>query len=252
LSTHADSPLSPWLKANPRPFFFDRKATFEDVLCLPLIYEPGTSYTYGIAIDWVDLLVTRSSGLSLEKYFQENIFAPSGATSFSFYPTDEVKQKKMWVCERDTEGKVVVLREGFGTGRPREVDQVPELLLGGAGLFGTQKDYLAVLRSVLQCDLHSPNKSSNPILSARSFAERFSPSLPVGEGYDGTAVLSICCARPQYFGYDPTPEMVNHSVGFLINLDDFPGRRNANSGCWSGAAKTQFWIDPKTGLAVSS
>jgi hypothetical protein len=41
-------------------------------------------------------------------------------------------------------------------------------------------------------------------------------------------------------------------VAFLINQEPFRGKRKANSGCCSGAARTEFWIDPESGIAVSS
>jgi methyl acetate hydrolase len=111
-----------------------------------------------------------------------------GAESFTFYPAPEVKQRKIAVGERDARGKVQVIPGGFGMGRPQEPEQVG-LLLGGAGLFGTQKDYLAVLRVVLQCDPRYPDRPSRPLISPESYAEMFKSCLPRGEGYTGCDVL---------------------------------------------------------------
>jgi methyl acetate hydrolase len=245
---HDDTLVSQWLKANPTPGIFDPKAGVE-ALSTPLIYEPGTSYKYGVSIDWAGILVERVSGLNLENYFRQNIFEPIGAKSMTFYPTPQVKAKKMAVCSRDAEGKVQVIPGGFGMGRPQEPEQVG-LLLGGAGLFGTQKDYLAVLRAVLQCDPRYAERPDKPLLSPESYAEMFKPSLTRGEGYTGCDRLFEMVDRPKYFD-SPSPDNVNHSVAFLINQSPWKGRRQAPSGCWSGAAKTQFWIDPESGIAVS-
>ena len=38
-------------------------------------------------------------------------------------------------------------------------------------------------------------------------------------------------------------------LGFLINLDDQPGRRAAGSLAWAGLYNTYFWIDPAAGVA---
>ncbi|RSH89119.1 hypothetical protein EHS25_002785 [Saitozyma podzolica] len=244
---HDDTLVSQWLKANPTPGIFDPKAGVE-ALSTPLIYEPGTSYKYGVGIDWAGILVERVSGLNLENYFRQHIFEPVGAKSMTFYPTTQVKAKKMAVCSRNAEGKVQVIPGGFGMGRPQEPEQVG-LLLGGAGLFGTQKDYLAVLRAVLQCDPRYVERPGKPLLSPKSYNEMFKPSLPRGEGYTGCDRLFEMVDRPKYFD-SPSPDNVNHSVAFLVNQSPWKGRRKAPSGCWSGAAKTQFWIDPESGIAA--
>lgn len=241
-----DPSLAKWFEHNPRPSIFDPKATI-DVLCTPLIYEPGTSWKYSISIDWVGILIERLSNLTLEEYFQNHIFIPCGVTTLTFHPTPAIKAKKMALCTRDSEGKVQPTSNGFGMGRPTDSTG---LLLGGAGLYGTQKDYLAILRAILQCDPSSPRHSPKPLLSPESYAELWKPSVPTGEGFDGPTHMVAQISRPAYFDPPATTDNLNYSVGCLINLEDFTGRRKARSGCWSGAAKTQFWIDPTTGIAV--
>ncbi|KAK8869722.1 hypothetical protein IAR55_000290 [Kwoniella newhampshirensis] len=243
--------LSKWHEQNPRPSLFDPKADI-DSLCTPFIYEPGTSWTYSTSIDLVGKLVERVSGLDLEEYFQKNLFEPCGITTITFYPTDAIKKHKMAVCYRDSEGNVKPIPGGgFGMGRPQDIDRVAKnLLSGGGGLFGTQRDYLTFLRHLLQCDPNSPHRSSNPLISPESWEELFKPSIPVGERYDGVQRIIDQVGKAAYIHPEPTEETVNHSVGFLLTLEDFTGGRKAGSGCWSGAAKTQFWIDPKTGIAA--
>ncbi len=45
---------------------------------LPLEFEPGERWQYGISMDWTGKLVEAVSDQSLEVYFRENIFAPLG------------------------------------------------------------------------------------------------------------------------------------------------------------------------------
>jgi CubicO group peptidase (beta-lactamase class C family) len=187
LCTRARTVSDPVSQGQPVLGIFDPKATV-DTPSTPLIYEPGTSFRYSVSIDWVGILVERVSGLNLEKYFRRNIFDPVGAESFTFYPTPEVKRREIAVCERDARGMVQMIPGGFGMGRPQEPEQVG-LLLGGALLFGTQKDYLAVLPAVLHCDPRYPDRPSKPLISPEPYAEMFKPCLPRGEGYTGCDVL---------------------------------------------------------------
>ena len=36
--------------------------------------------------------------------------------------------------------------------------------------------------------------------------------------------------------------------GLLLNAEDVPGMRAANSGAWAGLMNTHFWVDPTTGI----
>lgn len=51
-----------------------------------MLYEPGTSWSYGASIDWAGLLVERLSGLTLEQYMEANIWGPLGIKDITFWP----------------------------------------------------------------------------------------------------------------------------------------------------------------------
>ena len=46
----------------------------DGALALPLVFEPGEKWDYGINIDWVGKAVERSSGQKLGDYFAEHLF----------------------------------------------------------------------------------------------------------------------------------------------------------------------------------
>jgi len=161
----------------------------------------------------------------------------------------------MGLCMREPGGGLKLLN-GFALGRPDEEENIAtELLLGGEGLFGTLRDYLAFLRAILQCDPRystSPAKSnpnSNPkskaIVSSKSYEEMFKPSL------SNPSNLVTFTARAGYLDPPPTNENINHSVALAIRHVNSVDGRKKGSGFWSGMAKTQYWIDPEVGLAVS-
>jgi CubicO group peptidase (beta-lactamase class C family) len=248
---HSPSILSQYVTTATDTGIFDTSATIK-TLCHPMIYQPGTSWAYSTSIDWAGKLVERASGTRLDKFMQKHIFDPAAATSLTFFPTDDIKAHKMGICYRKPDGDVALIPGGFGMNRPSEVDKVStELLLGGAGLFGTNKDYLAILRKVLQCDPNAPADvagAGEKLLSEKAYAELWKGCV----SDEGKEQIVQMVSKPAYFDPPASVDNVDHSVGFLINKEDFVGRRKAGSGCWSGAAKTQFWIDPKSGLAVSA
>ena len=47
-------------------------------LRMPLVFDPGDKWEYGINIDWVGRLVEAVSGQTLDVYFRDKIFAPLG------------------------------------------------------------------------------------------------------------------------------------------------------------------------------
>ena len=44
---------------------------------MPLVFDPGDRWEYGINIDWVGRLVEAVSGQTLDVYFRDKIFAPA-------------------------------------------------------------------------------------------------------------------------------------------------------------------------------
>src|SRR5712671_4559732 len=60
-------------------------------LRMPLVFDPGERWEYGINTDWVGRIVEAASGQSLDAYFRERIFAPLGMrdTGFSLSTAQE-------------------------------------------------------------------------------------------------------------------------------------------------------------------
>ncbi|KAF8141099.1 beta-lactamase/transpeptidase-like protein [Mycena galopus ATCC 62051] len=206
---------------------------------VPLRFEPGTSWVYGFSTDCVGFIVERLSGKSLEQYFQDHIFAPLGITSISFCLTPPLKDRLLPLSYR-TNGKV----EAWN-GRPPVFDRNPakvQVPLGGVGLYGSQKDYLVLLRHLLQI---KANCASTPILSRASVETIFTPSLLPA----GVAALNefVGFVHP-YLGLPAGA--AQFSYGLCLNTTDVPGKRSSGSGCWSGMALTSYFLDPAVGVAM--
>ncbi|KAK4686966.1 hypothetical protein P7C73_g3164, partial [Tremellales sp. Uapishka_1] len=254
LSYNFSSPdILRWRAENKVPHMLGPGVTFE-TLIQPLVFEPGSAWKYSIGLDWAGELLVRVTGQSLETFYKENIFDPCGAHSLSFYPNEDIMARKQAVCTRDSDGKIELLK-GTAMGRTLDASAVGPFLAGGAGLFGTARDYLLILQHVLKCSPHNPHPPTKPLFAASSFDLLFkhacvegTPEKPVTSKAD----MAKMAAGQTY--HDPAHladegALVGHSIGLFLNLADSKNGRKAGSGTWDGAAKTQFWIDPSSGLA---
>jgi len=116
--------------------------TCENVaLALPLVFDPGNKWDYGINIDWVGKAVERVSGQRLGDYLSKHLFEPIGIKDTGFKLTDEHRTRLAGMHARDETGTFA--RVEF------EIPQDPEFQMGGGGLYGTASDYLAFQRVFL-------------------------------------------------------------------------------------------------------
>ena len=107
---------------------------------LPLKFQPGDAFDYGISIDLIGALVEKITGRSLEEVMRERIFAPLGMKDTGFTPVDPARQAKYYA--RDGKGG---LEE-----RPRMVDRRPGTAVSpGGGLFSTLPDYARFAQMLL-------------------------------------------------------------------------------------------------------
>ncbi|KAF7374588.1 hypothetical protein MSAN_00343400 [Mycena sanguinolenta] len=227
---------------------------------IPLRFEPGTNFAYGFSSDIAGFVIERLSGQTLEQHFQEHIFTPLGLTSTSFYLTPPLKERLLPLSYRSPSG---TLERWNG---PPVVDLDPATVrvhMGGIGLYGSQKDYLTILRHLLQiqgthpttsCYLHTLIKilnyllagtATNPILSRASVDSIFEPTLsPAGADTMNGVISSFFPHLGQF------PNTAQFGCGVYVNTEDIPGKRRKGSGTWGGWASTSFFVDPTSGVAV--
>ncbi|GFZ52308.1 hypothetical protein JCM24511_10081 [Saitozyma sp. JCM 24511] len=134
--------LGEWVKVNNKATVISTNLTVESFE-LPLIFEPGEGWNYSLGLDWGGILVERVTGKSLEQYFQENIFKPSGVTTLTFTPPDEAYIKLQQVVTHDPIDNKLVVFPGIRDCSPGSAKGQAS---GGAGLYGTAHDYLRVLQ----------------------------------------------------------------------------------------------------------
>jgi methyl acetate hydrolase len=203
-------------------------------LSLPLAFDPGERWDYGINIDWVGKAVERVSGRRLGDYLREHLFMPLGMNDTAFKLTSERRARLAQMHARGENGELAPI--AF------EMEQDPEFEMGGGGLYGTAADYLAFARMFLN---EGRAAGGAPVLqpqTVRLMTENAIGDLRVQPLKTVAPALSN---DAEFF-----PGMVKKwSLGFMISTEAVPGGRAAGSLAWAGLGNTYFWIDPATGVA---
>jgi methyl acetate hydrolase len=202
-------------------------------LSLPLVFDPGEKWDYGINIDWVGKAVERVSGQMLGDYLKEHLFGPIGMKDTAFKLTQERRARLAGMHARGPEGTLAPIEF--------EVPQEPEFQMGGGGLYGTASDYLAFERVFLN-EGRANGRSVLKPETIRTMAANAIGNLNVQPLKTVAPNLSN---DAEFF-----PGMVKKwGLGFMISTEPVPGGRSAGSLAWAGLGNTYFWIDPAKGIA---
>lgn len=94
-------------------------------------------------MDWAGIIVERATGVSLETYFQENIFGPLNITSITFQPSEESKSQLAHMHQRDVDGGFYeidhIYRKPLVVKTQEEKDNL--FCAGGHGCFGKPAEF---------------------------------------------------------------------------------------------------------------
>ena len=189
----------------------------KDIATIPLKFQPGTQYNYGLGIDVAGYIVEVVSGMKLDIYFKAAIFDPLAMDDTRFYVPKEKQDRMTELYTRDENDKLTIvedkdIKERIGAGVP------PKLLLGGAGLISSMGDYEKFCRMLL-------NKGK--LNGKRVLSERASEIVMTNQNPEG---------------FEGAPGM-GHGLSGTVNLE-------SGEYSWGGAAKTSFWINPTHNLIV--
>jgi CubicO group peptidase (beta-lactamase class C family) len=202
-------------------------------LMVPLVFDPGERWDYGINIDWVGKAVERASGQRLGHFFAEHIFEPLGMTDTAFALTPDRRARLVTMHARSEDGTLAPI--------PFELPEEPEFQMGGGGLYGTAADYLAFE----QLFLNQGRADGRQILRADTV--RLMSQNAIG----GLDVQRLETAVPAYSNNaEFFPGMAKKwGLGFMISPEPVPGGRGPGSLAWAGLGNTYFWIDPEKEIA---
>ncbi|KAF7954494.1 hypothetical protein EAE96_005615 [Botrytis aclada] len=218
---------------------------------LPLLFEPGTSWTYGYSLEWVSVLVTRlNSGQSLEDYAQNHIFNPLDINDMTFHrdrkPHVQEKLVKMTFRSGLEDSKIFLALPGKGNGKVEWSDEILFLIeqkdcFGGDGLAGSASSYSKILTSLLRDD--------EILLKKSTTAEMFKPQISENAVNDLCASFVSADFFQGTFSSQPPGRKLNYGLGGLLIEEDIEGSKRKGTLTWSGMPNLLWSVDKETGLA---
>ena len=205
------------------------------IFTAPLVADPGTTFEYGINIDWLGKVIEAASGQTLDRFIEENITRPLGMDQTAFLMT----------AEQRANSAPVHLKGEDGTWAASDIDlrQDPDYWAGGHGLHSTPRDYLK-FESMLLRDGTSADGAK--ILEKETVDAAFSNQ--IGDLDFPAEIPSGDLATTHPLNLGPGYKW---GYGLLLNTEDIPGKRRAWSGAWAGLLNTHFWVDRTTGVAAA-
>jgi methyl acetate hydrolase len=201
----------------------------------PLLFDPGERWQYSTSTDVVGRLVEVISGQKLEDYFREHIFIPLKMDDTS-YNVPESKGPRL-----------VAQQQRAGERMDGDIElQTPQLGLtiaapiGGGGLASTAGDYGRFMRMLL----NGGALDGVRVLKAETVALMFQNQI------GAVSVPALKSALPRSADFTFIADGRDKwGLGFLITVDQVPGKRSPGSLSWGGINNTYFWIDPARGIA---
>jgi CubicO group peptidase (beta-lactamase class C family) len=202
-------------------------------LALPLLFDPGEEWSYGIGIDWAGKMIEAATGETLGAHLTRVIFEPLGMVDTSFKLRRDQRARLAAMHGRGADGALSVI--------PFEVPQEPEFETGGGGLYSTARDYLAFARMILNGGRHGKFRLLKPETVAEMARDQIAP-LAVRPMI---SAVSTATRDADFF-----PGMANGwGLTFLVNRKPSPQGRSAGGLAWAGLGNTFYWIDHGRGTA---
>ncbi len=196
---------------------------------LPLAYQPGTTWQYGMSTDVLGRVVEVASGMDLDRFIVERICKPLGLADTGFGPIDEARTAQPQIDPAS--GK-----------RPpmRNTAIRPNWISGGSALLSTAGNYVRFCQMLLNGGELGGTRLLSPTAVALMTSDHLTPETRRSP------------STPMLFGaLAPMPELgLGFGLGFAVRThtgrNPLPG--SVGDFSWSGVSGTYFWIDPKQQL----
>ncbi|MDP1616435.1 serine hydrolase [Phenylobacterium sp.] len=203
----------------------------EKTATIPLMFQPGTDWSYSVAVDIQGHIVEKLTGQTLGAFMAERIFKPLKMTDTGFQVRQGQSDRLAAVYVGAPNGGRLFEATELAGAPAQDFNAPPRMESGGGGLVSTTADYA-----------------------------RFAQMIANGGELDGVRILSP--ATVELMGTDMIPkdavvssngsvgQRFNDAVGFGLDFAVIKDPRKAGglegkgTLSWGGAAGTWFWVDP--------
>lgn len=220
-----------YVKADPMSINIDLAEMGRRLAKVPLLFDPGTEWSYSIAVDVQALLVEVLADKKFAEFVRQQVFEPLGMKETAWRQPDERLPRLAAVYRRS--GEKLVRQPDENTRRLNF--QNNKLTGGGFGLASTIDDYTRFARMLLNDGELDGARILKPSTVKLMATDQLDPwikdrgMLP-GKGAVGFGMdFAVRVAQPR------KPEENRGAVGEFF---------------WDGAASTLFWVDPANRLAA--
>jgi len=199
---------------------------------LPLFFQPGEQWKYGVNTDLLGYLVEIWSGMTLEDFFAKKIFQPLGMKDTYFNVPASKASRLVNFFIQDSTGEIKKQDKLFGGSMDMNYPvQGTKYFSGGGGLSSTIYDYAILLQMLLN-----------------------------GGEYNGVRLLAPNTVRMMTMNQigdlfvNLSGVKSENKFGFGFSLITENGSRNtpsqAGTYAWGGVFSTSYWVDPKEDMLV--
>ena len=217
------------------------EAAIDDLARLPLAFQPGTRWRYSVGIDVAARLIEVISGRPLGAFLRERLFDPLGMTDTGFGVPPEKRNRLAAMYGRPdviAPGPTMAsefaawmkgVNDRLDVAKSYPVDKPDVFMRGGHGLFSTTGDYFRFAQMLA----NGGELEGKRILGRKTLELMHANHVP-------PALL------PLEIGGLPLPGY-GFGLGSRVLMDAAQSGAPGSAGefGWSGAAKTNYWVDPK-------
>ena len=199
----------------------------ERLSTLPLVYEPGTKWSYSIGLDVMGAVIEKASGMSFDRFVQTRLFDPLRMTgSYWTVPASAAPRLATnYVYVREQ-------RVPIDPGRASIWLKAPGFPYGGAGLVMSARDYDRFLHMLAD----GGTLDGVRVARAETVRTMMSNLLPAGVTFGGIGGGT---------GGTNAPIPMGFGAGGSVYLADGPGGfPSRGTYGWGGAAGTIAFVDP--------
>jgi CubicO group peptidase (beta-lactamase class C family) len=200
---------------------------------LPLEFQPGQRWNYGVSFDVLGRVVEVVSGKPLDVFFKEKIFEPLGMKDTGFAVPRDKLDRFAALYERTDENGLMLLEDSKSS---RLIDSV-ETFSGGGGLVSTLGDYFRFTEL-----LRRKGELDGRRLLGRKTLEYMTCNHLPGDLAD--------MGQPTF--NETSYEGIGFGLGVSVMLNPAKAKVMGTPGeyAWGGYASTAFWIDPAEDMTV--